>query len=456
MVKRKGRFGSWLSKYHLLFWLLIVAVSSVIFALRNPAAFTIPNFYAEDATIFYQNVFSYNPFQVLLTPFNGYLVVGQYMVAYIAATINLFFGNDINDLAVVTAAISCLFLGTVVSLPYLLFRRRLGTGLALLIVLLSVVVPMQSFDYAIIGTIGNLKFAFLYIAFLLIIYRVHTKQISLRRLLLIDASIMICVLTNVTVVLLLPLLLWPYLPTLWRLVTSWRLPTLNYRLVAVIVMLALSATYVVLALIKGIPAMPGYLDGPFKPAAILPIADRSTFYALTYPFTAALNGKAVVTLGIVTVVGLLWLIRRRPDLRFAVLASGWAIAAGTGLFVANRPGVGDFFLTFGHKGGPDQFFYAQNLVFIFALGWLLKDRIACFSRTAWTFTVLGLAIYFLIAVPVGTSFGRSSVVYENMRTIDYNVKKACRQYSKQDIVPVQIYPTPYWQWQVKRSLACDY
>ncbi len=92
-------------------------------------------------------------------------------MAYIAAGFNMVLGGGINTLPMVTAGVSAVFLGLCAVLPFALFRRELGSGISLLAGLLLVLVPMYSYDYAILGTLSNLKFAFLYIAFILALYR---------------------------------------------------------------------------------------------------------------------------------------------------------------------------------------------------------------------------------------------------------------------------------------------
>jgi hypothetical protein len=445
-----------IKRYHGFFSLVMVLTATVVFLWRNSAGITVPNFYAEDATVFFNNIYTKNPLQAILTPFNGYLVVGQYFVGYLAVAINLLFGNDIIDLALITFFVSATFLGFVSALPYVLFRRDLGTWLALLLVLLTALVPMYGFDYAIIGTIGNLKFAFLYIAFLLLVYRyVRASMLKTWQFICIDAVLLLCVLTNVTVALLVPLVLWLYLSWILKFVQRSKV-LVSAPMISAFILVLISMVYVILALYRGIPDMPGYLDGPFKKQAILPIIERSTAYALTYPLTATFTN---VLVGLLLCVGLAllgYILWRYRDKRYVLIAAVWAITIGTGLFVLNRPGVSDFYLNYAHKGGPDQFFYAQNMIFIFALGWLVKDKLSDVSRRQLGILTVLVGLYLVWALPFGSSFGRSAVVYEYIKPIKPNIEQSCRKYADQRLVVVQVYPSPYWQWQVDKKLACNY
>jgi hypothetical protein len=187
----------------------------------------------------------------------------------------------------------------------------------------------------------------------------------------------------------------------------------------------------------------------------MPIIDRSAVYAVAYPFTESFNIYFVAVLTVVLATATAWLISRWNETSFVIAAACWAIILGTGLFITNRPGIGDYYLTFGHKGGPDQFFFAQNMVFIFALGWLCKEWVKRWTVKIWSFGAVGLLLYLLVALPFGTSYGDSAVVYRPMRDIEFNLGKACRAYAGEPQVIVQIYPTSYWQWHVDHDLACE-
>lgn len=437
---------------------IVIIIASLIFGLRNTSAFTAPNFYAEDATVLFQHVYTQNILATLLSAFNGYLIVGLYSLAYVAAGINLFFGGGVDSLPVVTGAVSCVFFGFAASLPFVLFRRHLGVGLSSLAVLFTALVPIKSYDYAILGTLSNTKFVFLYIACLFVIYRIVNPRQKMWRVFLVDAVLLLCALTNATVAFIIPMILLPYLVDAVR---AYKTQTLSdFRItpamISGVTLTLLGVVYTLVAVAEGIPKIPGYLDGPFKMEAALPIIDRSLFYALTYPITAVQNSYFVVALFVVALAVLVIAFVRRKHDRLVILTASWAIFVGTALFVINRPGVGDLYLNYLHKGGADQFFMAQNMIFIFLGAWLIRERVKSWDTKKITLSAVVLALYFLLAIPHGSSFGNNAKVYsETIRTIDQNLQKVCSEHTHQDSVDVQVYPSVGWQWHVKRSLACD-
>jgi hypothetical protein len=289
---------------------------------------------------------------------------------------------------------------------------------------------------------------FLYIAFLLVIYRY--KRLSSKQYLLIDACLLLCVLTNATVVLLVPLTLLPYFTNL----VKTRKLVINLPVVSASALTAISFLYLAAVYLRGIPKDPGYLDAPFKIQSILPFVDRNTLYAWTYPITSMLNSYFVAALLVLTGFVLYRVYKSNKTERLFIIVLLWTLFISIALLIINRSGLGDFFLTYNHKGGPDQFFYAQSMVVIFATGWLFKDRIRNLKLGGAAWLITGVAIYLSLAIPHGTSFGGSSVVYKDMKTIRPNLVKACKEYAHKPNAIVQIYPNTYWQWSLSYNTAC--
>lgn len=424
--------------------------ASAILAFRNPAAFRAANFYAEDATIFVNNILLH-PFTAIATAFNGYLVVGEYIVGYVAVIIAKLAGGGVAAVPLTIAVVSSLTLGLCVSLPFILFRRDMGVWVALAAVLVGALVPLETSGYAVIGTIGNLKFAFVYAAFLLILYR--NTRIHLRsRLYWIDAILLLCVLTNIFVIALLPFILWPYRQQLIAAVRKRDVRKLQQDsgILSAIVLLALAGLYTLIIYIAGIPPLTGYLDQPYQRGATLPLLDRVTNYAWLYPITGTMQGRVVLLILVLT-VGSWWLARRQDRV---VIAFGlWAIISMTVLFVANRTGVSAYYLGFNHRGGPDQFFYAQNLLYVFLPFWLVREWFTGARVRYRIMSGLVLMTYLVWAVPIGTERAQGNVLYKDQPAASQAIPQACR--GNGETVRVRVRPTSAWEWQAPRSEICN-
>jgi len=221
----ESRLGAWALKHRrVLTWISLFALfllSSYLFYKRFPNNFSEPNFYSEDGTIFIDNLIHNGLIGSLLTTFNGYFVWGIYILGELGLGITWLLGdNEFTNIPRALALVSYAFLGFTAILPVLLFRKYFKIEVLLLIALLTTFVPLVGWDYAVIGTLGNLKFVFVYIAFLLLIYR-HLLPEGSKKIYVVDAALVVCAFTNVTVYPMLLFALLRYIPLL-RKVSQWK------------------------------------------------------------------------------------------------------------------------------------------------------------------------------------------------------------------------------------------
>ena len=431
---------------HILVSLTLIAISALIFASRYQPAFQIPNFYAEDGAVFVNHVIHKDFISSTLSGFNGYLVTGQYLLAELAVGIHKISGLPFYELPKIIAIVSCLFLGATVSLPYILFRKQLGETLAIATVIVGAFVPMPAYDYAIIGTIGNLKFAFLYWAFLLILYRQRIMGAT-KKLIIVDLLLLLCVLTNVLTILLLPLILLSYKREAISFLKLKKIRTvLSPHMIGLFILAAISFIYLLVIYFKQIPKLPGYLDTPYQLSATPKILYRVTLYSWLHPVTSTF--RDVLTIGLVSLFSI-YSLTNRADRKVFIFGS-WAILVATLGFVINRPGISDFFVKY--VSSPDQFFYTQSLIFIFMSCWVLKKY---FTNTLRHNLLLILITFLFVwwAAPYSSSFGRNQAIYSNIDTAQQNVTAGC-QIPGDNIIFI-IYPSVQWNWTVPRSIACN-
>lgn len=430
--------------------LIVVALSSYVFALRYPPAFSIPNFYAEDGKVFLDTAIRNNVIESIFTGFNGYLISGLYILAEAAVFIQDIFNLPFYQLPVVLAVLSCIFLGLTAALPYLLLRKQLGTILSLVAVLFGTLMVMPSFDYAIIGTIGNLKFLFLYWVFILILYR-NNHSTNIRRTVVADLLILLSIFTYAPAIAMLPFGLWPYRDKLLKVVRNrfkdWRYVLTPYVL-SMMALFVISGLYIIAVYINGIPKIPGYLDTPYDFDATFKILYRVTWYEWLFPISSTM--RDLVSIGLVGIVAFYGLKQRAT--RFVTAFAFWAIFIGTASFVANRPGISSYFLMYGPN--PDQFFYAQPLVFMVMCLFIIRPFIA--RNKLYNNAILLFAVFLFVwwALPATGSFGGNRNIYEGLGTAKENVQRACKQ-QRGDKVVVQSYPSLDWKWIIEKSIACN-
>jgi hypothetical protein len=424
----------------------IVLAASLIFALRYLPAFQIPNFYAEDGKIFINNALHKNPLGAMLSGFNGYLITGLYILVEVSVVVYKILGLHFYQLPIVVAVLSCLFLGLTAALPYLFLRKWLGTGLSLLAVLFGALVAVPSFDYAIIGTIGNLKFLFLYWAFILCIYCNLNAQ-DRRKTLVADLLMLLSITTYAPAMALLPFMLWPYRDLIGK---AWkkRSVRLLYKpvVLSLVVVCFISFIYLIVIYVKGVPKIPGYLDTPYNIHATAKLAYRVTWYQWLFPISPTM--RDLVTLGLLGITAFAGLRNMRN--RFVFILASWSILISTVSFVVNRPGISSYFLAYGPN--PDQFFYAQTLIFMVLCLWLAKPYYDRLTKINHALVLFAVFLFIWWAFPAYGSYGKNRVIYERLGTAKQNVQKVCSQ--RQQVVDLQSYPTEEWKWPIDKEIAC--
>lgn len=439
--------------WHLVSWGFIVLAGACILYLRYPFSYTLPNFYAEDGTVFARNLYE-NGMSAIFMVFNGYLVLGQYLVAGLGFVINSIAGSGLVTLPKAMAMASYMFFAAACSLPWLLFRRKLGIPLSLLAVILLLLTPLGRSDYTVLGTIGNLKFVFLYIAVMFLAYRHHELVAGRKgwRVYLADIVVAICVLTNILVVALLPFALIAHKKQLKRAFDRRSLHILsNDRHAIVALLLILSAViYAAAMYLAGIPKMEGYLDGPLRLVGVENALYRSSWYGVLYPLHTTLNHVTVSLILILSGFGV-YALRRKP----VVLLGAWAVIVSTLGFVFNRPGVTEFLLKYTPDGGPGQFFYGGTMVFTFCLIYVLSDHLKNIPlRRGFVFIVL-VATYLAWAVPYAGERARSAQLYSSRPDIYHAVLVACAAPGESAKVTIPVYPVDGWNLVISREIACQ-
>lgn len=436
----------------LLSWFSIVLLGAFIFYLRYPYAYEAANFYAEDGTVFMYNILKEGPIVAAFSLFNGYLIIGQYIVAEIGLLINLLFGSGFETAPKAIAVASYLFWGFVCSLPYLLFRKKMGIVLSLLTFILLTIVPMGGYDYAVIGTIGNLKFAFLFIASMLIVYRNQKDLVKTWwQFLLVDTAILLCVLTNIVSIALLPFMLWRYIAT----IKSWAkvkdlVKNLSFQHYSLIGILLVSSIYLIFVYLRGIPKMPGYLDEPIIIESLVNILSRGSIYGILFPVNALLNNM-IVLIFIVGIIITSLLNKHRAVLVFF----GLAILVNVLGFTLNRPGITHLFKTYAIDGGPGLFFYGGTMIFVFGLMFALSDWFMSQKYSSKIIISLAIIGYALLVAPAAGSGGNSYRSIINTRpTLVSEVDRVCN-FSSGSSVEIGIYPAINWTMTLDRSQVCD-
>lgn len=455
--KRVNPLQKWLLRHEVLTSLLVAALlviaGALVFYLRYPFAFEAANFYAEDGKIFMKNLIEFGPVVGLFQLFNGYLIVGQYLVGVAALVINELLGSGFVTLPKAMAVASYLFFGFVCVLPWILFRKRLGVALSFIVVVLLWATPLGSYDAAVIGTIGNLKFSFLFIAVLLVVYRNDELLCRYRwQFIVVDTALLLCVCTNIVAIGLLPLTLIRYRKAIAENIKKRSLGVLLKSLatpgMATLLILALvAAVYIVIVYINGIPKQPGYLDQPLDPRGLLPLTYRATAYGVFFPVNHLMTGvfEAIAVVGLLAV----FLISKYRMVTAVVLTALTLNIIG---FVYNRTGVTLHFLSFNDGAWPGHFFMAGTMIVIFGLGYMAKGVFKRLTISRRVYAVCASIAIFALVLPV-TGFTRSNPYESTRPALAAEVERVCS--TRDEEVTIEIYPVAGWTMELNRDEACS-
>jgi hypothetical protein len=393
---------------------------------RFPLYINEPNFYAEDGSVFAQNIMQHGFLSALLTPFMGYFIVGLYMLEGLGFAVNsIFLGGNILNLPLAFAVVSHAFWAGVSCLPILLFWRDIKHKSYLILISIALVlVQLPSFNYAILGTIGNYKFAFLFIAFLLLVKR-HMLPEKSKLFYAIDALLVVCAFTNMTVYLLLPFALLRYWPKRKKLDMAFVLRLLQNRsFISLVVMGLLVVVQIVYILLHGgVTVSKGYMDEPFEHQKTIELFVQRTFlFPFTYIASKHLNDVIVVILFLAALWGL-WKVTRKDD-RPILFFGLYSAFVGTALFVSQRPGVTRFFSNY-QTSGTDQFFYAQNWIFLFIVLFMVARAMERKVGVRWRIMTVLVLIASPVCVLAHNDFGRGMTSQRATGALWYNAQVIC-------------------------------
>lgn len=418
-------------------WLLC----SYIFYLRFPNNYLEPNFFGEEGIIFARNIMDHGFIDALLTTFNGYYIWGIYILEGIAFLVNnIFFGGEFANLPRTFALVSYGFLGFIAIMPLLLLRKYLPWQALALSALLILYVPLGGWDYGVLGTFGNMKFALIFVAFILLIYRHYLPNDS-KKVYAVDAGLLICAYTNITVYLMMLFSLLKYLPKL-------KLSKLRYDVVklvktdrsaqSLIGLGVLMIPQLIVIKVNGVPNIPGYLDNPFNFDRVIEIfISRAYLYGIASPWYRDIN-DVISVVALIAFLALAWFYGKKYR---AVFAFGiLTIFFATFLFVIKRTGVSDFYIGY-QDSGPAQFFFAQNWVAGFILALLLVEIIRRTKGWQYQLPLYALLVigFFIYITPDAGSYGKNNFMEKRVGNIYKVSQEACKS-DKDDKIEIIVYP----------------
>lgn len=391
-------------------WLPFLACFCVCFiylVLRTPFPAFEPAFYAEDGTNYFSLIASRGFLHSLFLLHNGYLVLGNMILAGSSFLVNrLFLGNHIGNMPYAMALVSYWFFAALAALPILLLRKRVSLPYLACLALFIAATPLGDGDAFVVGRISNVGYGFVYLATLLIVYKVEMRP-SLPVAAICDLALLICANTNPIVYALIPLTIIPWLPRLvgknrdWR---SLRKEGPFWSLAVLGLFLAAGIAY----FMKTKPtAASASLGGPFnRHEAVELFLGREILYPLVSSFYRHLNDTWVLVFATLFFGFIFVVIKRQSKADKLVylcsLSALFLFVVAGALF---RPGLSRALSDYRVTPIP-WYFFGMNLIATFTLTIAAYDASKRFgNRIARSLPAALLCILYLPAICQGGGFG---------------------------------------------------
>jgi len=187
------------NKNFIVFFILFPIIF-LLLIIRTPDALISSVLYTEDGT-WLGRIYIEGLWNVLVNARADYLVVGNilglYFTKYLSYT---FFAYDVSNLPFFISILSYLFFSFIASMPILLLKNHIRLELLIVLSLLIALLPFGWSTNEIIGRLSNIGYFLFPLSILLLIYRLNVVN-EKRKVIIIDALLVFCMLTNPMVVL---------------------------------------------------------------------------------------------------------------------------------------------------------------------------------------------------------------------------------------------------------------
>jgi len=401
------------------------------------------NLYAEDGNVFLNNYIS-SGISSINDLFNGYPIVGLYILIGAASTLHSISFLPGFTVPTFIALISFIYWGLFSYSPIYLLKEILSKRNRVLLAFSILLIPLGSWDYAILGTIGNLKFSFLPLSFFTALFLSGNREIAKKEFSLIILLFAICITTNPLSILSFSVLI----PRLNKAISD-----RNWFYVSSVCALFLAALWPILSFFSHRAPQPGYLDAPYKIEKSIEIfAGQTILYAGFHSVYMYLNDYFAFALA--TLLILFVILFTKKSNYFSIVAISMALI-GSGVFVLERPGISDFFYGY-TTSSPSQFFYAQNIlattaIFITCQSFYSSNKTKGRAKLIALLPVIVFISQIFPTTPIGT-FGHNPPMQNQVASAIESSKLTCRQVSP--VIEVNIYPYEPWVFKTTKNYWC--
>ena len=422
-------------------WLIPIFISIAV--LRYLPNLLDANLYAEDGTVFLRDYISsgYTSFNNL---FNGYPVLGLYLLTALASSAHSISGLPGYTIPTFIALVSFTYWGLLSYSPIYFLKGLVARRNLIVLAFAILLMPFGSYDYAILGTIGNLKFSFLPLSFFIAIHLSSRTGNSKSGFSFDCALLVICILTNPLSILSLSVLIPLYVKSI--LCHEW------FKFIWINTFIIISTITFFNALTNS-TKIPGYLDSPFQlKKAIEIFVGQTLLYPPLHSIYTHLNDFTSL-IGALLIIS--FMIKQSSRDYYLPLVTLLIAVLASIVFVWQRPGVSEYFFGYTLRS-PSQFFYSQNILVITSIFLAIEkvkfqsNKIES-SRMRFYIAITLLISQILPTTPIGT-FGINAPMQSKIKSAIESATVICA--GKETILKVPIYPNEIWVFSTTKDYWC--
>jgi hypothetical protein len=408
--------------------------------LRYPTYIQVHNFYAEDGSVFFYDAFHHGIMSLFQT-FNGYPIFGIRLAALLGNYLSFFpIIHNLSLAALATSTISYCIWAASGFFTYLTLRARMPKIWAVSGGFLVVLVPVNGWNYAILGSIGNQKFIFLFFAFLLLMQRFSSsKWLRTNKVLF-----CLCCLTNPLCFMFAPFFL----------IANGSLKNRHtlIELIQVAIFLVFGGWIFFMSRKAPLPA--SYTSGSWNKAHMMNVMFGRT---ILFPISSYAYSSYHTILLILIILLVFEFLRIRNVSWLPLIIGLFGALISVLITLESRLSLSQFFRT-DYNPGPAQFFYAENMITIFCIFLMIYNLVKSKIRSPFLKSaILVVLIFFdLVGNYRGIGFwgiGPNSQWQRSFRGIGEEQAMACSR-GNSSSVHISIVPGNPWGITFPRQTIC--
>lgn len=422
------------NKNFIVFFILFPIIF-LLLIIRTPDALISPILYAEDGT-WLGRIYIEGLWNILINARPDYFVIGNILGLYFAKYLSYtFFAYDVSTLPFFISILSYLFFSIIASIPVLLLKNHIRLELLIGLSLLIVFLPFGWSTNEIIGRLNNIGYFLFPLSILLLIYRLDISN-EKKKVIIIDALLVFCMLTNPMVVLF--IITYFLLRYFFGKQDSFEYKAQFYTFViAFLIFIYIIYIKITLSPQTSLTTETFLIENLFEVSI-----SRSILYPFIFPIYSKLGDlfSFIILLIFLTTFYLVFKTLQYKDKKVFLILS-FALVFVSFLTTFTKPGlthwIKDYSGTF-----PDRYFSAQNIMSLLVVIFMVEKALVVknkYFRNISKFFIIVLILIYSISLSEIIEFSNPKLKITTNDTFVESIYKTYQNKEKSEIYQIPIY-----------------